>query len=136
MNGILRIFKHFDIINIYRTKLLSKIKYYLNNNYSLTSLKTQNNVNKKLDIFNLINKNDELDNVTLKEEENNSFQIFKENLNNLNKNDFEKEEYIIDDKGTLCYDNKLNMDKDEVMTFDEADLVQNLSDKKIENKIY
>ena len=123
---------HFDIIKDYRTKLLSKIKLYLNNNYSLTSLKLKdndNNDNKKLDIFNLINKNVELNNDTI-EEENNSFQMFKENLNNLNENDFEKEEYIIDDNSILYCDSKLNMDKDEVMTFDEGDLIPTFSDKK------
>ena len=121
---------HFDIIKDYRAKLLTKLKFYLNNNYSLTSLQAQNNDNnKKQDIFNLINKNDEVHDKTL-EEEDNSFQIFKENLNNLNMNDFEKEEYIIDDNSILYCENKSNMDKDEIMTFDEGDLIPTFTDKK------
>ena len=121
---------HFDIIKDYRAKLLTKLKFYLNNNYSLTSLQAQNNDNnKKQDIFNLINKNDEEHDKTL-EEEDNSFQIFKENLNNLNMNDFEKEEYIIDDNSILYCENKSNMDKDEIMTFDEGDLIPTFTDKK------
>ena len=121
---------HFDIIKDYRAKLLTKLKFYLNNNYSLTSLQDQDNDNsKKQDIFNLINKNDEVHDKTL-EEEDNSFQIFKENLNNLNMNDFEKEEYIIDDNSILYCENKSNMDKDEIMTFDEGDLIPTFTDKK------
>ena len=121
---------HFDIIKDYRAKLLTKLKIYLNNNYSLTSLQAQDNDNiKKQEIFNLINKNDEVHDKTL-EEEDNSFQVFKENLKNLNMNDFEKEEYIIDDNSILYCENKSNMDKDEIMTFDEGDLIPTFTDKK------
>ena len=119
---------HFDIIKDYRAKLLTKLKIYLNNNYSLTSLQAQDNDNiKKQEIFNLINKNDEVHDKTL-EEEDNSFQVFKENLKNLNMNDFEKEEYIIDDNSILYCENKSNMD--EIMTFDEGDLIPTFTDKK------
>ena len=103
---------HFDIINDYRTKLLYKIKNYINNNYSLSTLKVKSNINKKVkefDPYNIINENTKSENDNNNVRKPTSFQSFINNNNDLidiNLNEFEKGENIFDNNGILNNDSE------------------------------
>ena len=116
---------HFDIIKEYRTKLLNKIKVYLNNNYSLASLKSQSKINEKEIKFEELNEN--------KKEENNSNNNVENNSNNLKHvNELEKEHHGINNNSIIYHDSFMNVNI--FVSFKEGDLIPSFDPKKDENK--
>ena len=112
---------HFDILTEYRTKLLNKIKVYLYNNYSLSSLKRQNKINdKKIKIEEFIENNNE---------ENNSNKNLDINCyHSINISNLDKEENDINNNSIIFQDSF--MDKSNFMSFKNGDLIPTFEEKK------
>ena len=110
---------HFDILTEYRAKLLNKIKVYLYNNYSLSSLKRQNKINdKKIKIEEFIENN--------KEENNKNLDI---NIyHSINISNLDKEENDINNNSIIFQDSF--MDKSNFMSFKNGDLIPTFEEKK------
>ena len=118
---------HFRIIEQHRTKLLFKIKYYLNNKYSLSSAlqiknikKCQENINKyssdETEIASYLIDNRKIKNIqsqSLKEKKNNNLIELEE---------FEKEYNI--DNNSIIYDNDNdNKYKKDILSFKKGDII-------------
>ena len=118
---------HFEILNDYRGKLLTKLKKYINNNYKLPKRNKKRN---KLDMYNEFDMNDTKD-------ENNKEEEKTIASNSIDINKFEKEEYHIDNNSIIYDDNNNNnnnsiLDNNSIMSFKEGDLIPSFN--KNDNK--
>ena len=121
---------HFDIIIEYRTKLLYKIKNYINNSYTLSTFKTKNNINNKnKKVCNILNENNQLENNNIGKLP--YIQSFKNNnLLYININEFEEEDNIIDNNSIL------NNDNNEIISFKGGDLIPSFKDNLNKNEAF
>jgi len=121
---------HFDIIIEYRTKLLYKIKNYINNSYTLSTFKTKTNINNKnKKVCNILNENNQLENNNIGKLP--YIQSFKNNnLIDININEFEEEDNIIDNNSIL------NNDNNEIISFKGGDLIPSFKDNFNKNEAF
>lgn len=119
---------HYGIVNECRTKLLSKIKNYLNNGYSLPSSnkKMMDKKNQSFEFYNeSLEKSDVIDTSDITNKSNFIYMT-----------EFEKEEYAIEDDDIIYNGNKLtsddNCDNNDIISFKGGDLVPSYKDN---NKI-
>ena len=134
---------HYKLIDEYRTKLLFKIKTYLNSNYSLLTIKkTNKNKNNKNEVKYLNKKIYTKTKVkidTNKEEEYDNCNIIKDNNNNyshlIDINGFEKEEYQIKNDDIIYNDNnKYSLENNcDIMSFKGGDLIPSFKDNNNNN---
>ena len=121
---------HYGIVNECRTKLLSKIKNYLNNEYSLPS-SNKKKLDKKSQIM-------EFGNESLEKSDIIDTSDLTNKSNFIYLTEFEKEEYNIEDADIIYNGNKCtsndNCDNYDAMSFKGGDLIPSFKDKG-KNKI-
>jgi len=122
---------HYGIVNECRTKLLSKIKKYLNNGYSLPS-SNKNKINEK-------NQSMEFYNESLEKSDVIDTSDITNNSNFIYLTDFEKEEYVIEDADIIYnankYNSKDNCDNYDTISFKGGDLVPSFKDNNNKNRL-
>jgi len=122
---------HYGIVNECRTKLLSKIKKYLNNGYSLPS-SNKNKINEK-------NQSMEFYNESLEKSDVIDTSDITNNSNFIYLTEFEKEEYVIEDAdiiyNTNKYNSKDNCDNYDTISFKGGDLIPSFKDNNNKNRL-
>jgi len=122
---------HYGIVNECRTKLLSKIKKYLNNGYSLPS-SNKNKIDEK-------NQSMEFYNESLEKSDVIDTSDITNNSNFIYLTDFEKEEYVIEDADIIYnankYNSKDNCDNYDTISFKGGDLVPSFKDNNNKNRL-
>ena len=122
---------HYGIVNECRTKLLSKIKKYLNNGYSLPS-SNKNKIDEK-------NQSMEFYNESLEKSDVIDTSDITNNSNFIYLTDFEKEEYVIEDADIIYnankYNSKDNCDNYDTISFKGGDLIPSFKDNNNKNRL-